>query len=386
VLSFSQLKYNLRENEIILLQSLLTQEYFDNIIAAKVNQYIKYNTYETTQPIIGQKYSNVDEKTFAEPTKVVDLGEEEEAAAASECGTLAKEYIANKYWQAVFPLQSRERVFLSTPINCSFNGILTLIQDANTDEGIENLTKSALKEILLREYLKLSKTYGSQLLKILRAQGKKILVGQIAKNQLTFEAMILSEDYYATILDVWILAVYYNLPLVFISDTSLMENSSRFMLAHKPAQAAASEAAASYYFLKVSAILAQTSPVYTLMLGPEGEMKISEESIRKAEMQTALRSAPEGNNLLTFIKNFSLTEANMRKKILKPVKGPVVEAPIVEAPIVQAPVTQGPIVEAPVVEQAPIIIEQAPLTKAPLASAAPVVKKLPKKMMIKPKI
>ena len=252
------------------------------------------------------------------------------------------------------------------------------------------MTKSALKEILLREYLKLSKTYGSQLLKILRAQGKKILVGQIAKNQLTFEAMILSEDYYATILDVWILAVYYNLPLVFISDTSLMENSSRFMLAHKPAAAASEasgETAASYYFLKVSAILAQTSPVYTLMLGPEGEMKISEESIRKAEMQTALRSAPEGNNLLTFIKNFSLTEANMRKKILKPVKGPVVEAPVVQAPIMQAPIVEAPIMQAPIVE-APVIIEQAPLIieQAPLASAAPVVKKLPKKMMIKPKI
>jgi hypothetical protein len=404
VLSFSQLKYNLRENEIILLQSLLTQEYFDNIIAAKVNQYIKYNTYETTQPIIGQTYSNVDEKTFAEPTKVVDLGEEAEtAAAASECGTLAKEYIANKYWQAIFPLQSKERVFLSTPINCSFNGILTLIQDSDNNEDIANLSKSALKEILLREYLKLSKTYGSQLLKILRAQGKKILVGQIAKNQLTFEAMILSEDYYATILDVWILAAYYNLPLVFISDTSLMENNSRFMLAHKPAQAeAAGSEAASYYFLKVSAILAQTSPVYTLMLGPEGEMKISGESIRKAEMQTALRSAPEGNNLLTFIKNFSLTEANMRKKILKPVKAPVTQAPVVEAPVVQAPVIieqapviieQAPIVEAPVtqapVTQAPVTqapVTQAPVTQAPLASAAPVVKKLQKKMMIKPKI
>jgi hypothetical protein len=160
-----------------------------------------------------------------------------------------------------------------------------------------------------------------------------------------------------------------------------MENNSRFMLAHKPAQAAASEAAgseaASYYFLKVSAILAQTSPVYTLMLGPEGEMKISGESIRKAEMQTALRSAPEGNNLLTFIKNFSLTEANMRKKILKPVKAPVVEAPVI---IEQAPIVQAPVMKAPVIIEAPII------EQAPLASAAPVVKKLQKKMMIKPKI
>jgi hypothetical protein len=372
VLSFSQLKYNLRENEIILLQSLLTQEYFDNIIAAKVNQYIKYNTYDTTQPIIAQTYSNVDETTFAEQNKV-DAAEAA-AAAASECGTLAKEYIPNKYWQAIFPMQSKERVFLSTPINCSFNAILSLVQDATN----VNLTKPALKEILLQEYLKLSKNSGSQLLKILRAQGKKLLVGQIAKDQITFEAMILSEDYYATILDVWVLAVYYNLPLVFISDTSLMENNSRFMLAHKPSVGAAARESEAYYFLKVSAVITQTSPVYTLMLDPDGQMKIALESIRKAEMQTALRSAPEGNNLLTFIKNFSLTEANARNKNIK---APLAKAPVVQEPVVQAPVIQAPIASAVPVIQAPVI--QAPVIQAPIASAAPPVKKLSKKLKIK---
>ena len=54
VLSFSNLKYNLRENEIILLQSLLTKEYFENVTLAKSNQYITYNTYDTTQPLKAQ--------------------------------------------------------------------------------------------------------------------------------------------------------------------------------------------------------------------------------------------------------------------------------------------------------------------------------------------
>ena len=59
VLSFSPLTYNLREDEIILLNSLLTQDYFDNITYAQTNKYITYNTYDTTNPLVGQKYSNI---------------------------------------------------------------------------------------------------------------------------------------------------------------------------------------------------------------------------------------------------------------------------------------------------------------------------------------
>jgi hypothetical protein len=59
VLSFSPLTYNLRENEIILLNSLLTQDYFDNITYAQTNKYITYNTYDTTNPLTAQKYSNI---------------------------------------------------------------------------------------------------------------------------------------------------------------------------------------------------------------------------------------------------------------------------------------------------------------------------------------
>ena len=52
-LSFSKVKYNLRSDEIILLQSLLTQDYFTGLVQSEVNPYIHQdnrNTYDTVQP------------------------------------------------------------------------------------------------------------------------------------------------------------------------------------------------------------------------------------------------------------------------------------------------------------------------------------------------
>jgi hypothetical protein len=55
-LSFGQIKYNLRDNEIIILQDLLTQDFFDNLIPSEINRYAKYNTYDTAEPITSQSY------------------------------------------------------------------------------------------------------------------------------------------------------------------------------------------------------------------------------------------------------------------------------------------------------------------------------------------
>jgi len=46
-LSFTNLDYNLNENEIILLQSLLTQDYFDDLIPDNKSKYISFTSYDT---------------------------------------------------------------------------------------------------------------------------------------------------------------------------------------------------------------------------------------------------------------------------------------------------------------------------------------------------
>jgi hypothetical protein len=58
-LSFTSLPYQLRENEMILLQSLLTQEYFENLIPAIKNPYVHFNSYDEAEPQTSQAYDNV---------------------------------------------------------------------------------------------------------------------------------------------------------------------------------------------------------------------------------------------------------------------------------------------------------------------------------------
>ena len=55
-LSFGKVDYNLKEDEFIILQSLVTQEYFEGLIPTKQNKFIKYNSYDEAKPIISQTY------------------------------------------------------------------------------------------------------------------------------------------------------------------------------------------------------------------------------------------------------------------------------------------------------------------------------------------
>ena len=57
-LSFGQVKYNLRDDEIIVLQDLLNQEFFETLIPSEINRFAKSNTYDTAVPKITQQYNN----------------------------------------------------------------------------------------------------------------------------------------------------------------------------------------------------------------------------------------------------------------------------------------------------------------------------------------
>lgn len=92
-LSFGNIGYNLRENEIILLQSSLTQEYFDNLIPSVTNKYVKYNSYDETEPIITQTYDN-NIRSLDEA-----IGQKNEVV----CDKVKKNHITSSLWKKMFP-------------------------------------------------------------------------------------------------------------------------------------------------------------------------------------------------------------------------------------------------------------------------------------------
>ena len=57
-LSFNDIKYNLYGDELLILQSLLSPEYFENLVPDNKNKFITYNSYDTVEPNITQSYDN----------------------------------------------------------------------------------------------------------------------------------------------------------------------------------------------------------------------------------------------------------------------------------------------------------------------------------------
>ena len=96
-LSFGQIKYNLRDNEIIILQDLLTQEFFENLIPSEINRFAKYNTYDTAEPILSQQYNNE-----------LELDEIINPNHVRDCVKSEPNKIKSGFWRKCFPNSFRE--------------------------------------------------------------------------------------------------------------------------------------------------------------------------------------------------------------------------------------------------------------------------------------
>ena len=102
-LSFGQIKYNLRDDEIIVLQDLLNNEFFENLEPSDINKFAKFNTYDTAKPILTQMYNNeqeldndLEDKPASIPKEDVQISEKKDVPMSEkeDVPILAKEPIS----------------------------------------------------------------------------------------------------------------------------------------------------------------------------------------------------------------------------------------------------------------------------------------------------
>ena len=200
-LLFGTLEYNLREDEIIVIQSLLTSEYFDGLIPMPINKYVKYNTYDNAEPNISQVYDNSNE-------------EHEEI----ECEPISSIHISSGEWKPYFPSNFTELKYENSP-NCGFNLIIDIIQRFSGTA----ITFEQVKLELYDEYSRFLPDYEKQILDILIKEGKKTLSNQVKSKTLSFRHFILANDYFITNLDLCLLLRRHKVPSILISGKSILE-------------------------------------------------------------------------------------------------------------------------------------------------------------------
>jgi len=211
-LAFGNIGYNLRDNEIILLQSLLTQDYFEMLEPAIINKYVKFNSYDETEPIITQTYEN--------KVKSIDLENTKKTLLELSCNKKTNDKISSGVWKKCFPDKFKE-IEYDKNIICTFEIIIDIIEK-KTGEKIEI---NRLKNILYEEYVHYIKSYPQQIVNILIAEGKKNLGDQVNSNMLSFSSFIYSDNYFLTVLDFWLLVNKYKIPTFFISTKNLLQTN-----------------------------------------------------------------------------------------------------------------------------------------------------------------
>jgi len=291
----------LQEDELIILQSLLVNkpDYFEGLVPAPINSFVKYNTYDTAQPLDTQAYTT--EIELDKPATDLDPPADED----TQCPRPTVDTkVAGKNWRAAFPSTFMELVFPNNPPLCSFDLILTLIK-RDDPTGAKQLTREELRETLLNEYLTFLPDYSREILRILASQGKNSMIKQVQLGRVKLGDMIMSQDYYATNMDMWLLARRFNIPLVFYSGTTLRENGQDLIVAY-------SDGTDEYYFIKSPAPKPNEIPNnYRLLIAPEAVARIPVGSL-SPDLQMRLRSLRNDANLDNFVANFAPTRKKKR--------------------------------------------------------------------------
>jgi len=210
-LSFGQVKYNLRDDEIIILQDLLNNDFFEKMVPADINRYARYNTFDSAEPIVSQIYTN--------EIQLNDLMTKK--SDASLCVKKDPQNIKVGYLNKCFPKGYKEIEYDGVP-QCS----LLLIIDILKKIKDITVTIEQVKDVLIEEYSKLTEHYLNKdridkIVDVLKEEGQFDV--NETPDKINFERMIINDDFFAVNFDLWILLVKYEIPSVFISSRFIPE-------------------------------------------------------------------------------------------------------------------------------------------------------------------
>jgi len=305
-LSFGQVKYNLRDNEIIILQDLLNQDFFENLIPAEINLYAKYNTYDTAEPIISQTYKNeYDLDEIINPNNVID------------CKKSDPQKIKSVYWRNCFPKDYKEFDYKDS-VNCSLYVLIDIIYEL---QG-KNITIEEIKDDLIDEYSKLTNKFSDKerfikIIDILKEEGQ-FDANQLIDGSMNLEQLISHDGFLATTFDLWILLAKYKIPSILISTKNIAETRYRF----KEFVCYEDNTNNEYVFILTPAMYRRKQnklPEYKLIINEKGKITINIDELKNENCQKNIENALNEYILVEDYIDLKFEKINPKQKVFEEV-------------------------------------------------------------------
>jgi len=219
-LNISNTEYKIHDDEFILIQTSINNDYLKNLVPMNISNYIKNTHFTNAQPQISQKYSTeripLTEQTIIETndtsTSVLD-------DAIISCIYEMVDVIGNQQslWKRIFPKVAKEIKFKNTSTNCSFYPLIAIFKMRYN----VLVSVMSLKISLWNAYEHYMEKYSKQILKLLKLQGKQSIVASIENKEMTLETAIMSPEYYISDLDVLMFAKHSKLQICLFNSNGL---------------------------------------------------------------------------------------------------------------------------------------------------------------------
>jgi hypothetical protein len=245
VLNITNNEYKILPYELFLLESLLNHDYFRDLVPFNANRHVVNIHYDAAKPAITQKYSDAvllkDQEALMNLRTDLNALDEYILDCIEETKTNVIGNNKMGSWRIVFPPNTKEIVF-GNSIVCSYIPMIYVLQKhLKAAITIENIKKS-----LWNGYSQLTDLYYDKIVSILRKQGKRELMDLVRKSGKTLEHVILSDAYYITDMDWWILSRVSQMPLFLFSSTTLkyLETGINWLVLYKGAMNA------KYYYVR----------------------------------------------------------------------------------------------------------------------------------------
>jgi hypothetical protein len=254
-LNISNTNYKINDDEFILLQSLLTNEYFENLEPFQMDRYVKNITYDFAEPVESQSYINTNIYDMKNKISGVSGAFDEEKA---KCIKEIREVYGNaeSYWKQILPKTVKEIVLNRQPY-CSFYLLMMILYEKTGKYHSVN----EIKQMLWVAYSEIWTENSVKIEDILMKQGKVDIIKKIKGGIADLETIIKSEEYYLTNLDIWVFSNKMNLPVVLFSEKplkSMMVNVKWLVMGGKYEE--------PYYFIRSPIVVERNSvPGYQIV-------------------------------------------------------------------------------------------------------------------------
>jgi hypothetical protein len=241
-------QYTINKNELLIVRSLLTDEYFKNIKPFNRSSYVKNITYDNSEPNFHNNvnpYTNhidihesgVDTEIMTDKTNALvdesdvlidesdvlideadviidetDVNDNEEFAT-NGCVSGVSKVTGNAVakWRFGRTITAKE-VHFNTDIICGFSLISHIMHQEGITVPEDNV--KYLKKTLCSGFKKHYDIHGKNIVSILKSQGKIELMNNLVKNKLEICDLVMLDEYYLTDLDIWIICEELKLPVV----------------------------------------------------------------------------------------------------------------------------------------------------------------------------